>query len=343
MRSPCAVPVTPSPARPPSAVPLRPRTPSTASLLLRGLLPVVALLAPPASAAAQDKVKVLATTQDLAALVREIGGDDVEVTAIARGYQDPHFVESKPSFILQASRADALVFVGLDLEIAWLPNVLVGSRNARIQRGGAGHVDASRGIRLQEVPTGRITRELGDLHAYGNPHYWLDPANAPVITANIQEGLAAVDPRRAEAYAERRRAFLARLDGKLAEWKTRAAPLSGLHVVAYHNSWPYFARAFGLVIDEFLEPKPGIPPSPAHIARVIAGMRKNGVKLVLVEPYFSRKVPELVASRTEGRVVELASSVGGAEGVTTYFELFDHNLDVLLRAAREVGAVPSGS
>jgi zinc/manganese transport system substrate-binding protein len=308
------------------------RAAAAAALLTAGLL---------APATAQEKVRVVATTQDLAALVRDVGGDDVEVTAIARGYQDPHFVESKPSYILQASRADALVFVGLELEAAWLPNVIVGSRNPRIQRGGPGHIDASRGVQLQEVPTGRITRELGDLHAYGNPHYWLDPASAAAITANIRDGLAAVDPGRAAAYERRRRDFLARLERKRAEWRTRAAPLEGLHVVAYHNTWPYFARSFGLVVDEFLEPKPGIPPSPAHIARVISAMRENGVKLILVEPWFSRKVPDLVASKADGRVVELLPSVGGADGVTTYLDLFDHNLAVLLRAARESGARPS--
>jgi ABC-type Zn uptake system ZnuABC Zn-binding protein ZnuA len=176
------------------------------------------------------------------------------------------------------------------------------------------------------------------LHAYGNPHYWLDPANAPTMAANIASGLAAVDPERASAYEQRRRDFEARLERKLGDWETRAAPLEGLHVVAYHNTWPYLARAFGLVVDEFLEPKPGIPPSPAHIARVISAMRANGTKLILVEPWFNRKVPDLVASKTGGRVVQLLPSVGGAEGVATYFDLFDHDLDALLQAARETGA-----
>jgi zinc/manganese transport system substrate-binding protein len=294
-----------------------------------------------APALSQEKIKVVTTTQDLAALTREVGGDRVDVTAIARGYQDPHFVESKPSFILEASKADMLVFVGLDLEIGWLPNVLTGSRNPKIQRGGKGHVDASRGIRLQEVPTGRITREMGDIHAYGNPHYWLDPANARVITANILEGLKAVDPGHGEAYSKRREDFLLRLEKKLAEWKAKTVPFNGLHVVAYHNSWPYFARAFGLVVDEFLEPKPGIPPSPSHIASVIQAMKRDGVKIILMEPYFSRKVPDLVASKSGGRVVELLPSVGGKKEVATYFDLFDYNLGQLVEAVQATGVRPA--
>lgn len=292
-------------------------------------------------ALAQKKLKVVTTTQDLAALTREVGGDKVDVTAIARGYQNPHFVESKPSYILQASKADMLVFVGLDLEIAWLPNLLDGSRNSRIQRGGPGHVDASRGIQLQEVPTGRITRELGDIHAYGNPHYWLDPANARTITENILNGLKAVDPANAATYTARRNDFLARLDRKIAEWKAKMAPYQGLHVVAYHNSWPYFARAYGLVMDEFLEPKPGIPPSPSHIASVIEAMRRTGTKIILMEPYFSRKVPDLVASKAGGRVVELPPSVGGAKEIATYFDLFDVDIARLVEAAQATGAKPS--
>ncbi|MBA2565050.1 MAG: zinc ABC transporter substrate-binding protein [Gemmatimonadetes bacterium] len=309
---------------------------------LAGLgLALAALAAPTASA--QKKIRVLTTTQDLAAIAREIGGEDVEVKAIARGYQDPHFVESKPSFILEASRADMLVFVGLDLEIGWLPNVITGSRNRRIQQGGAGYVDASRGVRLQEIPTGRITRELGDIHTYGNPHYWLDPANGRVIADNILAGLRRVDPQRAERYGARRDAFVTRLDRKIVEWTSLMAPYRGLHVVAYHNSWPYFVRAFGLVVDEFLEPKPGIPPSPSHIAAVIRLMRESGTKIILMEPYFSRKVPDLVAAKAGGKVVELAPSVAGTKEIATYFDLFDHDLRQLVAAARETGGGSQGA
>ncbi len=306
---------------------------------------LLAALAAPASA--QKKIRVVTTTEDLAALTRELGGDKVDVSAIARGYQDPHFVESKPSFILDASKADMLVYVGLDLEIGWLPNVVDGSRNRKIQRGAPGNVDASKGITLQEVPTGRITRELGDIHAYGNPHYWLDPANARVITANILAGLKAVDPQNAATYASRRDDFLKRLDAKIAEWKSRMTPWQGLHVVAYHNSWPYFARAFGLIVDEFLEPKPGIPPSPSHIAEVIQTMQREGTKIIVMEPYFSRKVPDLVASKSGGQVVELSPSVGGEKEIHTYFDLFDVDLGKLIAAAQasgaKVAAVPQAS
>jgi zinc/manganese transport system substrate-binding protein len=236
-----------------------------------------------------------------------------------------------------------LVYVGLDLEIGWLPNIVDGSRNAKIQRGAPGNVDASRGIQIQEVPTGRITRDLGDIHAYGNPHYWLDPDNARIVTANILEGLKAVDPRDGATFTARREDFLKRLDAKIAAWKSMMAPWRGLHVVAYHNSWPYFARAFGLIVDEFLEPKPGIPPSPSHIADVIQLMQREGTKIVLMEPYFSRKVPDLVASKTGGQVVELPPSVGGEQGITTYFDLFDYDLKKLTAAAQATGARAAGA
>ncbi|MFN2431350.1 MAG: metal ABC transporter substrate-binding protein [Gemmatimonadota bacterium] len=311
-------------------------------LTSRSILCLALLVAGASPTLAQDRVRVLTTTQDLAAIAREIGGDRVEVTAIARGYQDPHFVEAKPSYILQASKADMLVLVGLDLEIAWLPNVITGSRNRRIQPGAPGYVDASRGIRLQEVPTGRISRDLGDIHAYGNPHYWLDPTNGRVIAANILQGLKAVDAADAAYYQRRYDDFVARLERKLAEWEAKSAPLEGLHVVAYHNSWPYLARAFGLIVDEFLEPKPGIPPSPSHIAAVIRLMSRDGTEIILMEPYFSRKVPDLVARKAGGTVVELSPSVGGEKDVASYFDLFDHNLEKLLGAARAGGGAFGG-
>jgi zinc/manganese transport system substrate-binding protein len=311
-----------------------------AALVTLALALSMAAFAP--SAAGQGKtskkIRVVATTEDLAALTRELGGDRVEVKAVARGYQDPHFVESKPSYILAVAKADMLVFVGLDLEIGWLPNVVTGARNPKVQRGRPGYVDASRGIRVQEVPTGRITRDLGDVHAYGNPHYWLDPNNAKVIAQNIVAGLKAVDPEGAETYERRHQQFLAQLDKKLAEWKTKAAPLNGLRIVTYHNSWPYFSRAFGLVVEEFLEPKPGIPPSPSHTAAVIQAMKKAGVKIIIMEPYFSRKVPDLVASKSGAKVVVLLPSVGGKKEVRTYFDLFDYDIGLLLEAAQASGA-----
>ncbi len=286
-------------------------------------------------AVAQDKVRVVTTLPVFAELVQAIGGDKVSVEAVASPIQDPHFVDARPSFILDASRADLWVEAGMDLEVGWAPLVREGSRNAAIQIGGPGHVDASTHVQKLGVPAGRVDRSRGDVHPYGNPHYWLDPLNAVPMTADITLALSRVDPRNAAYYADRRRAFLAELDRRMTAWKSRMAPLRKLPIVSYHESWEYFARRFGLDLIGRLEPKPGIPPSPSHLAQLMERMEATGAKLILVEPYYEKKNPQLVARETGAAVVEIPNQPGA--GSDSYFGLIDLVID-RVTAARASGA-----
>lgn len=287
-------------------------------------------------ALAQDEVRVVTTLPVFAELVKEIGGDRVNVEAIASPIQDPHFVEAKPSFILDAGKADLWVEAGMSLEIGWAPLVLQGSRNGDIQPGAPGYVDASLHVQKLGVPVGRIDRSRGDVHPEGNPHYWLDPLNAVPITADITLALTRIDPGNAAYYADRRRAFLAEIDRRMEGWKARMAPLRGLPVVSYHQSWEYFARRFGLDLIGQLEPKPGIPPSPAHLAGIIGQMKRAEAKLILIEPYYERKNPRLVSRETGAEVVELPNQPGA--GSDSYFGMIDQIVDRLTAAARSGGA-----
>jgi ABC-type Zn uptake system ZnuABC Zn-binding protein ZnuA len=287
-------------------------------------------------AAAQEKVRVVTTLPVFAELVREIGGDRVTVEAVASPIQDPHFVEAKPSFILDAGEADIWVEAGMSLEIGWAPLVLQGSRNGDIQPGGSGHVDASTHVQKLGVPVGRVDRSRGDVHPEGNPHYWLDPLNTVPITADITLALSRVDPGNAGYYADRRRAFLAELDRRMGAWRARMAPLRGKPVVSYHESWEYFARRFGLDLVGQLEPKPGIPPSPSHLARLIGRMKQVGAKLILVEPYYETRNPALVARETGARVVELPNQPGA--GTDSYFGMIDQIVERLATASRSAGS-----
>jgi ABC-type Zn uptake system ZnuABC Zn-binding protein ZnuA len=284
-----------------------------------------------AGAPAAATVRVVTTTTDLAAIVREVGGERVEVTSIAGGSQDPHFVDAKPSFLVKLQRADLFVQVGLELEAGWAPNLLANSRNARIQPGGPGFVDASEGIERLQIPS-VVDRSQGDIHPHGNPHYWLDPANGSRMAANIAAGLARVDPERAADYEAGRSAFVARLDAALARWAERARPLAGLPVVAYHNSWPYLERRFGFRVVGFVEPKPGIPPSGRYVAELAEAMKRDGVSLILMSTFYDQKTAALVARLSGAEVVTLANSVGGLPEATDYLALFDADLGRLLAA-----------
>jgi zinc/manganese transport system substrate-binding protein len=296
-----------------------------------------ALLAATTSDAASP-LNVVATTEDLAVIVREVGGDRVKVEALARGYQDPHFVEAKPSFVLRLNRADLLVAVGRELEIGWLPPLVTQSRNARIQPGARGYLDASATARILEIPTGQITRAMGDVHPAGNPHYWLDPENGRRIARLVQQKLAELRPEDAAHFAQRTADFDARLAAAEKRWTALMAPHKGLKVVTYHRSWPNFADRFGLNVIGYVEPRPGIPPSPSHTIGLIREMKAQGVKLILVEPYFDTKTPESVARETGARLVVLLPSVGGEKGVDDYIELFDYNLERLVAAIKQAGA-----
>jgi zinc/manganese transport system substrate-binding protein len=303
------------------------RLPSVAAL-------AVLLAAPPAGAA----VNVVASTEDLAALAREVGGDKVKVESIARGYQDPHFVEAKPSFILKLAKADLLVVVGRELEIGWLPPLIQQSRNARIQVGADGYLDASLTARILEIPTGQITRAMGDVHPLGNPHYWLDPDNGRRVAKAILDKLTGSDPADASYFAARYADFDKRLAEAEKRWDAMMAPYRGLKVVTYHRSWPNFAERFGLDVIGYVEPRPGIPPSPGHTIDLITEMKRQNVKILFVEPYFDLKTPNSIGRETGAKVLVMPPSVGGVKEITDYFKLFDYDLGLLIAAIKETGA-----
>jgi zinc/manganese transport system substrate-binding protein len=301
------------------------------------VLLLAAMLAPASRAHAADpKLNVVTTTEDLAAIAREIGGDRISVDAIARGYQDPHFVEAKPSFILKLQRADLLIVVGRELEIGWLPPLIQQSRNAKVQVGAEGYLDASQGVRILEIPTGQITRAMGDVHPQGNPHYWLDPENARVIAKSIADKLSQFRPADRAYFEQRLAAFNARLTDAVGKWTARMAPYKGTKVVTYHRSFPNFADRFGLDIIGYVEPRPGIPPSPGHTLDLIQEMKRQNVKLILVEPYFDLGTPESVARATGGRVLVMPPSVGGVKEATDFFALFDYNVTLLADAIKAI-------
>ena len=288
--------------------------------------------------AASAAVKVITTTEDLASLVREVGGDKVTVEALARGYQDPHFVEAKPSFILKLHSADLLVLVGRELETAWLPALITQSRNAKIQPGAAGYLDASLTARILDIPTGPITRAMGDVHPQGNPHYWLEPANGRRIAQAIQQKLASLSGADAAYFSQRYADFDRRLGEAEKRWQGTIAPYQGLKIVTYHRSWSNFAEAFGLQVIGYVEPKPGIPASPAHTLALIAEMKRQNIKIILVEPYFDLKTPNSIARDTGAQVLVMPPSVGGVKEVTNYFQLFDYGLNLLVSAIKQAGS-----
>lgn len=303
--------------------------------LITAILGALLLLA---AVPVRAQVNVVTTTQDLASIAQEIGGDKIKVTALARGYQDPHFVEAKPSFVIVLNRADLLIVVGRDLESAWLPALITQSRNAKIQPGGAGYLDPSTRARILEIPAGTVTRAMGDVHALGNPHYWLDPENGRRIAQTIKERLSQMDAANAAFYAQREADFARRLTEAQQRWKTQMAPFKGLKVVTYHRSWANFVDAFGIDVVGYVEPKPGIPPTPQHTLDVINAMKAQNVKLILVEPYFDSKTPNSIASKANARVVVLPPSVGGVPQASDYFKLFDTNIALLLDAIKASGA-----
>jgi len=290
----------------------------------------VSLILP--GAAFAKKLNVVTATTDLASLVQEVGGDHVNVDSIAKGYQDPHFVEAKPSFLLKLRQADLLVVVGLQLEIGWLPPLITQCGNSRIQVGANGYLDASQFAEILEIPQGSITRAMGDVHPLGNPHYWLDPDNGRRIAKGIAAKLSEMDAEDAAYFQQRYQDFDRRLSEAEKKWDAETKAFRGRKVVTYHNSLPNFAKHFGLNVVGFVEPRPGIPPTPSHTLDVINMMKRDGVKVIMVEPYFDRKTPDAIARETGGTVVEYLPSVGGVKEVTNYFQLFDYDVALLTKA-----------
>jgi len=287
-----------------------------------------------AEAFAQGKATVIATTEDLASIAREIGGDRVSVEALARGYQDPHNVEAKPSFILKLQKADLLILVGRELEIGWLPPLITQSRNAKIQPGANGYLDASLNVKILEIPTGQVTRAMGDVHPLGNPHYWLDPDNGKIIARDVAAAFTRLRPNDKAFFDQRLNDFISRVTEGQSRWTAAMAPFKGAKIVTYHRSFPNFADRFGLDIIGYVEPRPGIPPSPQHTLDVINEMKQQNVKLVLVEPYFDLKTPNAIGRATGAAVLVMPPSVGGVKEITDYISLFDYDVMLLVNAMK---------
>ena len=297
------------------------------------LLAVVLALAPRAAGA---QLKVVTSTTDLYDIAKAVGGDRISATHIGQGYQDPHFIDAKPSFVLQLRNADVWAFVGLDLEIGWMSLLLDGARNPKIRRGGAGHVDVSSVIRVLDRPTGNVDRGMGDVHALGNPHYWLDPENGRRIARLFRAKFSELDPKNAAVYATNTQAFEGRLNAAERGWSADLATIKGKPVVAWHTSWRYFASYSGMNIVAFIEPKPGVPPSPSHLYQVVQTMKRTGAKVIIMEPFYDRKVADLVAKQTGARVLVLPPSVGGLRSapVNDYVSLMKYDIAQLAAAVR---------
>jgi zinc/manganese transport system substrate-binding protein len=331
----------------------------------RYLLPAILIAAGLAvsAPAAAKKLNIVTTTTDLKSIAEAVGGDKVEVVSICTGRQDPHFVEAKPSYMMKARGADLFIRVGLELEIGYEQPIIDGSRNRKIRIGSPGHLDVSKGVRRLEVPGTKVTRAMGDVHPLGNPHYWLDPYNAKVIAENIADRLSELSPGDADYFGARLSAFESRIDnatfgealvkkvgaaklwsmstkgtlddflktsklsGDLGGWMKKMWPYRGRKIVTYHRSWSYFVDRFGLSVADELEPKPGIPPSPGHVAEVINEMNAQHIKILVMEPFYERKPADLVASKTGARVIVVPNSVGGEKGADDYFGLMSLIVD----------------
>ncbi len=285
-----------------------------------------------ANAFAASKLNVVTSTEDLSAIAREIGGDKVDAESIAKGYQDPHFVEPKPSFLLRLMKADLLVSVGLQLEIGWLPPLITQSRNPRIQPSAPGYMEVSNFCHITEIPQGQVTRAMGDVHPMGNPHFWLDPDNGRRIGKALADKFSQMRPADAAYFAQRYSDFDKSLTVSLKGWDAKMAPYKGRKVITYHRSWPNFCERFGIEVVDYVEPKPGIPPSPSHTLDLINLMLREKIKLILVEPYFDLRTPNSIAQKTGGMVVQLMPSVGGVKEIKTYSQLFDYDIDHLVAA-----------
>jgi len=305
---------------------------------MKRILLLMAAVMMAAPAYAQSKLNIVTTTEDLASIAREVAGDRATIESIARGYQDPHFVEAKPSFILKLQKADLLIAVGRELEIGWLPPLIQQSRNGKIQPGAAGYLDASLGATILEIPTGNITRAMGDVHPLCNPHYWMDPENGKRIAKEIADKLSELRPNDRAYFEQQFTSFATRLDAAEKRWLAQMAPYKGTKMVTYHRSFPNFAERFGLDIVGYVEPRPGIPPTPQHTLDLINEMKRQNVKLVLVEPYFDLKTPNAIGRETGAEVLVMPPSVGGVKEVTDYFKLFDYDINLLVEAIKKTGA-----
>jgi zinc/manganese transport system substrate-binding protein len=297
--------------------------------LLFILIALAALL--PSDAGAARKLRVVTTIPDLADITRQVGGDFVDVTSLATGVEDIHAVPMKPSFAVVLNRADAVILMGLEAEHAFLPALLEASRNPRIQRDTPGYIDCSLYVRPLEVPT-RLDRSLGDVHPMGNPHFNLDPGNGKNIVRAITEGLSRLDPGNAATFQKNAEAYNAKLDEAIARWQREAAPLKGKKFVTYHPDFIYFAERFGMTQFGTIEIRPGVDPTPAHVADLIERMRQAKVEIVIRELHYPATLAETVAKSTGAKLVELPAMVRGVPEAKDYVGLIDYNVRTLVKA-----------
>lgn len=328
--------------------------------ICRALIPLALFLSiGMGSAAAEDKLKIVCTTTDLASIAQAVAGSRAQVSSITSGKEDPHFIQAKPSYMILAREADLWVRVGMSLEVGWEEPLIDGARNARIRPGSPGHLDASEKVLRMEVPTGRITRAMGDVHPEGNPHYWLDPLNGRIVAEEIAKRLAQLDPANGRTYQENLTAFRRKLDsamfgsklvqrlggGRLWAWQVRGElerrlneqgllkdaagwwdalrPFKGQGIITFHKSWVYFCNRFGLKVLGELEPKPGVPPSGAHLSKIAELMKAKQVRLILQEPFYPVKAAELLSAQTKAKLVVVTNSVGGDPKATDYIYLIN--------------------
>jgi zinc/manganese transport system substrate-binding protein len=296
------------------------------NLLKTAALTLMAVAGAGASASAQ--IRVVATTPDLGSVAKEIGGDKVSVVSLAKPTEDPHYVDAKPSHIVTLNRADALIEGGAELELGWLPPLLENSRNSKISAGAPGRIVASDGVKMLEIPTS-FDRSKGDVHSLGNPHFMIDPVTVRIIARNIASHFAQIDPKNAATYNGNLTRFNTKLDAKYAEWQKELAPYRGARIVTYHKDFVYLGDRFGLTIVDELEPKPGIAPSPAHLAQVIGKMKATNAKVILVQPFQNRKTAETVARQTGATVLDVPQQPGAAPNTNTYFDMMDHLVSTL--------------
>jgi zinc/manganese transport system substrate-binding protein len=306
---------------------------------MKSLIRFTAVLAAGLAAAvpAHADLKVATSLTDLASVAQLVGGRHVTAESLCRGYEDPHFVPAKPSLMKAIQHADVFVSTGLELDGGWLPLVLPGSRNPKIQPGAPGFVDASQGVPVLEKPVGTVSRGEGDIHPLGNPHYYLDPRALEVVADHLAEVFSRLDPANAADYAANAKSFKQRMETSLAGWEKELAPYKGTAIVPYHKNFVYFLDRFGLREFGTVESKPGIPPSPRHIAELAEAMKQAGVRVVVYEPYYKADASNEVAKRAGGVALEVATEVGGLPGTDDVFAKFD-KLVTSLAGALSAGA-----
>jgi zinc/manganese transport system substrate-binding protein len=271
-------------------------------------------------------IKAVASTSDLANIAGIVGGDNVTIDFIVRGEQNPHYIEVKPSYMMKLRNADLFFVVGMQLEL-WSSQIVDGSRNTKLRI-----VDCSGSIHKLEVPATKVDASGGDVHPYGNPHYWLDPENAKIVADEMCAAFTELDPAHAVAFSTNLRTFKASVDEKLVDWKRRMAPFNGRKLVTYHSSFSYFADRFGLVVAAYVEPKPGISPSPSHTVELIQRMKKEDIRIIGLEQYFEENVPQQIAQAAGARVVHLSTSVGGRDGTDSYLSLIEYDVQQIEKA-----------